>query len=140
MRNLSAAIVAFIAVAWNVPARADETPPPSPPCSMPAAVSLADRPGTGRSTSSGGSPCVAVPGEIVVESGARRQITTQAGGAIVEALKVPLANPDFAPFLQRARDGKHDGMIKRAARRIGINFLRVFRVGADDMMRMMAGF
>jgi ABC-type branched-subunit amino acid transport system substrate-binding protein len=30
---------------------------------------------------------------------------TQAGGAIVEALKVPLANPDFAPFLQRARDG-----------------------------------
>jgi branched-chain amino acid transport system substrate-binding protein len=33
---------------------------------------------------------------------------TQAGGAIVEALKVPLANPDFAPFLQRARDGNPD--------------------------------
>jgi branched-chain amino acid transport system substrate-binding protein len=32
----------------------------------------------------------------------------QAGGAIVEALKVPLANPDFAPFLQRARDGNPD--------------------------------
>jgi branched-chain amino acid transport system substrate-binding protein len=32
----------------------------------------------------------------------------QAGGAIVEALKVPLSNPDFAPFLQRARDGNPD--------------------------------
>jgi branched-chain amino acid transport system substrate-binding protein len=32
----------------------------------------------------------------------------QAGGAIVEALKVPLTNPDFAPFLQRARDGNPD--------------------------------
>jgi branched-chain amino acid transport system substrate-binding protein len=32
----------------------------------------------------------------------------QAGGAIVESLKVPLANPDFAPFLQRARDGSPD--------------------------------
>src|SRR4029453_6197910 len=33
---------------------------------------------------------------------------TQGGGTIVEALKVPLANPDFAPFLQRARDGNPD--------------------------------
>ncbi|MVT68618.1 ABC transporter substrate-binding protein [Bradyrhizobium pachyrhizi] len=33
---------------------------------------------------------------------------TAAGGTIVEALKVPLANPDFAPFLQRARDGNPD--------------------------------
>ncbi|WP_035976485.1 ABC transporter substrate-binding protein [Bradyrhizobium sp. th.b2] len=33
---------------------------------------------------------------------------TAAGGSIVEALKVPLANPDFAPFLQRARDGNPD--------------------------------
>jgi branched-chain amino acid transport system substrate-binding protein len=29
---------------------------------------------------------------------------TKAGGQVVEAIKVPLANPDFAPFLQRARD------------------------------------
>lgn len=33
---------------------------------------------------------------------------TQAGGTIVESLKVPLANPDFAPFLQRARDSNPD--------------------------------
>jgi branched-chain amino acid transport system substrate-binding protein len=29
---------------------------------------------------------------------------TKAGGQIAEIIKVPLANPDFAPFLQRARD------------------------------------
>jgi branched-chain amino acid transport system substrate-binding protein len=29
---------------------------------------------------------------------------TKAGGQVVETLKVPLQNPDFAPFLQRARD------------------------------------
>ena len=28
----------------------------------------------------------------------------QAGGEIVEAIRIPLANPDFAPFLQRIRD------------------------------------
>jgi branched-chain amino acid transport system substrate-binding protein len=33
---------------------------------------------------------------------------TKAGGEIVETLKVPLANPDFAPFLQRARDARPD--------------------------------
>jgi branched-chain amino acid transport system substrate-binding protein len=29
---------------------------------------------------------------------------TAAGGQVIEKLKVPLANPDFAPFLQRIRD------------------------------------
>jgi branched-chain amino acid transport system substrate-binding protein len=33
---------------------------------------------------------------------------TKAGGQIVETIKVPLANPDFAPFLQRARDANPD--------------------------------
>jgi branched-chain amino acid transport system substrate-binding protein len=33
---------------------------------------------------------------------------TRAGGEIVETIKVPLSNPDFAPFLQRARDGAPD--------------------------------
>jgi branched-chain amino acid transport system substrate-binding protein len=41
-------------------------------------------------------------------SGVFSSTFTQAGGSIVEALKVPLANPDFAPFLQRARDGNPD--------------------------------
>ena len=41
-------------------------------------------------------------------SGVFSSTFTQAGGSIVEALKAPLANPDFAPFLQRARDGNPD--------------------------------
>src|SRR6516165_5034300 len=41
-------------------------------------------------------------------SGVFSSTFTQAGGSIVESLKVPLANPDFAPFLQRARDGNPD--------------------------------
>jgi branched-chain amino acid transport system substrate-binding protein len=32
------------------------------------------------------------------------------GGQILEAIKVPLANPDFAPFLQRAADAKPDAI------------------------------
>ena len=30
------------------------------------------------------------------------------GGVVLDTLKVPLANPDFAPFLQRARDLRPD--------------------------------
>ena len=33
---------------------------------------------------------------------------TAAGGVVLDTLKVPLANPDFAPFLQRARDLQPD--------------------------------
>jgi branched-chain amino acid transport system substrate-binding protein len=33
-----------------------------------------------------------------------------AGGTIAEAIKIPLANPDFAPFLQRAADAKPDAI------------------------------
>ena len=32
----------------------------------------------------------------------------KAGGEIIETVKVPLANPDFSPFLQRARDANPD--------------------------------
>jgi branched-chain amino acid transport system substrate-binding protein len=35
---------------------------------------------------------------------------TAGGGEIVEEVKVPLANPDFAPFLQRMKDAKPDAM------------------------------
>jgi branched-chain amino acid transport system substrate-binding protein len=33
---------------------------------------------------------------------------TEAGGQILEIIKVPMVNPDFAPFLQRARDLRPD--------------------------------
>jgi branched-chain amino acid transport system substrate-binding protein len=39
-----------------------------------------------------------------------KQHFTAGGGEIVEEVKVPLANPDFAPFLQRMKDSKPDAM------------------------------
>jgi len=68
------AVAVIILVALAEPAAADDAK--TPPCSTPVAVTLADRPGTGRTTSTGGSPCVVVPGEIVLETGVRRQTTT----------------------------------------------------------------
>ena len=62
------------------PACADEPAPP--PCAAPIAVALADRPGTGRTTSTGGSPCVVLPHEVVVEAGVRRQTMTSANGRV----------------------------------------------------------
>jgi branched-chain amino acid transport system substrate-binding protein len=38
------------------------------------------------------------------------EIFTRAGGTIPEKLRVPLRNPDFAPFLQRAADAKPDAL------------------------------
>ena len=35
---------------------------------------------------------------------------TKAGGQVVESIRFPLANPDFAPFLQRASDAKPDAI------------------------------
>jgi branched-chain amino acid transport system substrate-binding protein len=35
---------------------------------------------------------------------------TSGGGELLEAIRVPLASPDFAPFLQRARDAKPDAV------------------------------
>ena len=32
------------------------------------------------------------------------------GGEIVESIKTPLRNPDYAPFLQRAKDAKPDAL------------------------------
>src|SRR3954452_16866844 len=39
-----------------------------------------------------------------------KQNFTAGGGEIVEEVKVPLANPDFAPFLQRVKDSRPDAM------------------------------
>ena len=39
-----------------------------------------------------------------------KQTFTRAGGEVPLALRVPLLNPDFAPFLQRVRDTSPDGV------------------------------
>jgi branched-chain amino acid transport system substrate-binding protein len=48
------------------------------------------------------------------------------GGQIVEEIKVPLANPDFAPFLQRMKDSKPDAMFVFVPAGQGGNFMKQF--------------
>src|SRR5476649_2831735 len=75
------------------------------------------------------------------------------GGTVAEAIKVPLANPDFAPFLQRAADTKPDAififvpsgqggafMKQFAARgldKAGVNLIRPGDVTDDDLLPQM---
>ena len=48
------------------------------------------------------------------------------GGQIVEEVKVPLANPDFAPFLQRMKDSKPDAMFVFVPSGQGGNFMKQY--------------
>lgn len=51
---------------------------------------------------------------------------TEGGGAIVEEVKVPLMNPDFAPFLQRMKDAKPDAMFVFVPAGQGGNFMKQY--------------
>src|SRR2546421_9090528 len=48
------------------------------------------------------------------------------GGEIVAAIRVPLANPDFAPFLQRAADAKPDALFVFVPSGQGGTFMKQF--------------
>ncbi len=48
------------------------------------------------------------------------------GGEIVEEVKVPLANPDFAPFLQRMKDARPDAMFVFVPAGQGGNFMKQY--------------
>lgn len=48
------------------------------------------------------------------------------GGEVIEQLRVPLANPDFAPFLQRVRDAKPDGLFVFVPAGVGAIFMKQF--------------
>jgi branched-chain amino acid transport system substrate-binding protein len=48
------------------------------------------------------------------------------GGTIVEEVKVPLANPDFAPFLQRMKDAKPDAVFVFVPAGQGANFMKQY--------------
>ena len=52
---------------------------------------------------------------------------TAGGGEVIEKLKVPLANPDFAPFLQRIRDLKPDTAFIYFPGQQGGTFARQFK-------------
>jgi branched-chain amino acid transport system substrate-binding protein len=72
------------------------------------------------------------------------------GGNIVEEVYVPLANPDFAPFLQRARDAKPDAIfvflpagqggifakqfVERGIDKSGIRLISMSDVMDDDLL------
>jgi branched-chain amino acid transport system substrate-binding protein len=48
------------------------------------------------------------------------------GGEIVDVVKVPLVNPDFAPFLQRIKDAKPDALYVFVPGGQGGNFMKQF--------------
>jgi branched-chain amino acid transport system substrate-binding protein len=78
---------------------------------------------------------------------------TDAGGKVLESLKVPLRNPDYAPFLQRAKDAKPDalfvfvpsgegsGVMKqfadRGLKQAGIQMIGTGDVVDDDLLESM---
>jgi branched-chain amino acid transport system substrate-binding protein len=55
-----------------------------------------------------------------------REEFTKKGGQILEAIRFPLANPDFAPFLQRARDAKPDAIFVFVPAGQGAVFVKQF--------------
>lgn len=76
-----------------------------------------------------------------------------AGGGVIAELRVPLANPDFAPFLQRARDAKPDALfvfvpagqsatfgkqfVERGLDKSGIRLIGPGDVTDDDVLNQM---
>jgi len=76
-----------------------------------------------------------------------------AGGEIVESIRTPLANPDYAPFLQRAKDAKPDALFvfvpsgqglavmkqfeDRGLKQAGIQLIGTGDVTDDDLLENM---
>ena len=52
---------------------------------------------------------------------------TAAGGKVLESIRVPVANPDFAPFLQRVRDLKPSAVFVFVPSGIGSAFMKQFK-------------
>lgn len=52
---------------------------------------------------------------------------TKEGGKIVESVRVPVANPDFAPFLQRVHDAKPDAVFVFVPSGVGAAFMKQFK-------------
>lgn len=50
----------------------------------------------------------------------------KAGGEVVESLRVPLANPDFSPFLQRVADAKPEAIFVFVPSGVGAPFMKQY--------------
>lgn len=48
------------------------------------------------------------------------------GGQVIETLRVPLRNPDFAPFLQKVRDAKPDALFTFVPAGVGTSLMKQF--------------
>jgi branched-chain amino acid transport system substrate-binding protein len=55
-----------------------------------------------------------------------RQRFELAGGSLLEAIRVPLRNPDFAPFLQRVRDAHPDAVFVFLPAGVGTQLMKQF--------------
>jgi branched-chain amino acid transport system substrate-binding protein len=62
----------------------------------------------------------------VDSEGTFKDAFTKAGGQIMESIRFPLANPDFAPFLQRAGDAKPDAIFVFVPAGQGAPFVKQF--------------
>lgn len=50
-----------------------------------------------------------------------------AGGQVTESIRVPVANPDFAPFLQRVKDAKPNAVFVFVPSGVGSAFMKQFK-------------
>ena len=57
---------------------------------------------------------------------------TQAGGQVPESLRVPLRNPDFAPFLQKVKDNAPDAVFVFVPSGVGSVFMKQFQERGFD--------
>ena len=55
-----------------------------------------------------------------------KKVFTAGGGQVVEEIRVPVRNPDFAPFLQRVRDAKPDAVFVFVPSGVGAAFMKQF--------------
>jgi branched-chain amino acid transport system substrate-binding protein len=62
----------------------------------------------------------------IVSEGSFKEAFIKGGGEIPEFIRVPLANPDFAPFLQRARDARPDAVFIFVPSGQGAIFIKQF--------------
>lgn len=62
---------------------------------------------------------------IDVETAFKRRFEAD-GGKVIESIRVPLANPDFAPFLQRVSEAKPDAILGSVPAGVGPIFMRQF--------------